>query len=1395
MEEYGNGEMCRFRKKKDIEADTTRPPVFPEEFLYKFITMDEGEPRFTNADLMNALLIRADACAWHLSVLLEKVNENNAKVMRPEITAYFTRLMAYLKFLTYDHRPYDAAYEIGRLLCVLETKFERTREVIQEVISYLAIVKRSFLPISKDPVFVTSRAVTAYVFSHFISLSELPFATPERDVESFADLCQTFLDNGLALKDQVQKYLFSVGDVELKLKLQKHLDFIFKHHLSSLVTFRKITDSSPFKDLDPSIILHQDSCNTMMTSMTEFSRVLWEDRKALPEEVLNEFLEQAAEIARQALEEENNNSTIVSTLSDFAKVVSLNLPGLIGVHRQMFTMVLPAIDALKESFRRAHTFTSSQTVFDLIRIVVILVIDQPEVLAEEAAKVSMLIEGTCDHVFSLFISDAEMFELDTEEACDANKCALARFVISAMERDTEGMAPPQILELLYPAFALQHILGRAVSEYISIFLKFYALYHWFVHALTARALFQIRRDAEEESLALSEGSRKALSEVKHLHPMTFLIPSDLKRFFDPAVSELLKDDALEKHSFLPILQIVAEKSYGVPEFSGLDRQERARILVEGTCAMTEACVNPLSMSLLADPQRSMLVFHQAFSAIMFLAKTLRQLSKVPGFFEVPRYWLESRVFVYNLIAQSQQLFEACVPPATMHNEITSFMKFLTGLDTIVAEIDLTVMCPVEQFEVPEPLNVQGAGDRRYDLASIMSEYRVMKNELVECIVLREKENSEATVANINVTCQELIYLVNYVCPELGLAPKIAAGMDHLSRMAPRLWTYQLSQLHVRDALEQVDAAIDEAIDAVSQKMYEPVTVADLKAAIQRTIEEDFPLEDRKVFIHKFASVLKKEVDANTDIEEEADLYSELLNLLRDNSLLELKRSSEAMSNNNAFENCIEDSPYARMVVAVDDAVELLDSSNIFVWYSKGVKEIAEEVKKEPYSDKVIDAFQALTSGINSSIVAGEEALAVVRENIEQARPLLQQSEAMELLDDSARGAAASIPQITALFQEFTEQVLKNTAFSGNSLIYKDSILQIVASFYKEFLTQDWPVEKFAEVCQIAAAPLPSDYSSSHLSEALLRIRRVLRAVRLHNETAHPRFITDTERTLNQLELSLRQAFGSAEVKQQARIAKQRAFIDGYIERLAKVRPGQIKTFVIRLIQNLALDINSYQNSSFEADSLSRSILRLCDGLQSPSKAEHVSAVVRWVESVERGVLPVDVDELLEILRGIEATLKRSEGGLFAYDESELVTIAMGLSAALSQLAKIRDSLSLIKNMHKMFPLKDPLTNFIVTILRSLEAYADEIHIFRAVSHPVLGMIKSVPPMCIKLEQLIESAFMLTPNVSRLASESAEMISAFVSSCPGDLVDTARVEAEEPIKLLQVLSEETKPEVE
>jgi len=170
------------------------------------------------------------------------------------------------------------------------------------------------------------------------------------------------------------------------------------------------------------------------------------------------------------------------------------------------------------------------------------------------------------------------------------------------------------------------------------------------------------------------------------------------------------------------------------------------------------------------------------------------------------------------------------------------------------------------------------------------------------------------------------------------------------------------------------------------------------------------------------------------------------------------------------------------------------------------------------------------------------------------------------------------------------------------------------------------------------------------------------------------------------------------------------------------------------------------------------------------KKAQIKALKDWITRVERikeitPLIPIDFERLKEILDNLLRKLKQSEDDAnMMLLEDSLIPIATELATGLAKLGGVRDSLILVKDMHTLFPIKQPLFEFIMSLMRELEAYADELH---TVPNQVHKMAIEIPNMVDALNLLIEASF-VKKTLSDLADDAAKSIENFSNACPDDL---------------------------
>jgi hypothetical protein len=139
-------------------------------------------------------------------------------------------------------------------------------------------------------------------------------------------------------------------------------------------------------------------------------------------------------------------------------------------------------------------------------------------------------------------------------------------------------------------------------------------------------------------------------------------------------------------------------------------------------------------------------------------------------------------------------------------------------------------------------------------------------------------------------------------------------------------------------------------------------------------------------------------------------------------------------------------------------------------------------------------------------------------------------------------------------------------------------------------------------------------------------------------------------------------------------------------------------------------------------------------------------------------------------------------GLFTYDQDDLVAIAVQFSDAIAALSNLRHEVSLVRDVHRLYSARAGFLNALTTVMRALEAYAEEIQTFPVHAHPLLGIIKTIPVMCYSLADVVEDAFMEIVEKGKVDAASAA-VADFIESCPASIRETMGAILQGPTKLL------------
>ena len=1374
-----------FRTKEDIENDKNRIEYFPTDFIYDFINMDEKEERIQYSECMQALFVRADACAWHLSVLLSKVTKNNAKLLRNEITAYYTRLMAYLTWLTYDQRPYDVAVPIGEMIPTLEETFEKARATIRDVCQLMGTVRKMFVPISNDPIYLAAKEVIGYVIGHLFSYIEMPYATKDKNTEPFDDLIKKFLENSLLLKEHINTYMFTVGDLAVKKSMQTCLDFVFMHHLSSLSKFPLIIDSSVLGQLDPTIILHQDSCNIMMSAIVEFSRVLWEDRKQLTDDQLQAFLEQAAQLVRTLLPIEKPLAVHIKAIEEFLKLVDLNLPGLTSTIRMCFLTFKEYAEKLIGSFERVKACELPHMLFQYVQTLSVLIFVHPDALMPEMSLTLQRLESIGKEAYLKLTSELPTFDLFYEEGKNPNAAALRIYVAENLKPEVEGKTIVDLVQSIFPVMSLQQIIGRVVSEWCTTLLRILVWQVVFVEGVAAKAIYYTRTKVAAGEWEASEDTKKKLGDLTNFDEYGIWLPVKNSEPILAVMKLLEADSALTgNEAFAPVMQILkfateANVYFTLPKVS---TPEGIKQLNDTISLMSQLFFSGFSALLRTNLPAAMTRFPQMYYTAVLFYNVLREMAFQPAYFQVPKLMIKMGRTLKALEYGAVSFFSSGKLNAIYMAKFQGFGKRIRRALLITEATDMTSLYPIEEFKKPAALDAKAKASRRTDMADLIADYRVLKNELVECLMLHEKENLEIVAERLGEAAGKIIALTNLVDAENQTGPMIASGFAKFAEELPVIYSYKQSAVHVRASLEKLDSAIDDAVDDTAGRLYEEVTPQRLNDLSESIEKEKWEPSDRAAFIHSFTELLQPMLSQLQDSEEMQVIF-DILNLVQDNEIGEVKFLVSTLSEpkSETLLKCIKDSKYCKYVRKIEKEAEKVEYSPCFIWYKAAVKKIAEILKFRNESDDGKEAMSKLANDLNETFSPDKQCLERCAKNIQDARSKLDIPE-LKALEEQCEHVQETMPKLIQTAESFDSVVLSSKDFNGMALTYKDSIRQIINFFYQEYLIQDWQVQPFVDVCSLALVPLSNGYSSETVADALIGARRLMRKLRLTERTVRASFVTECDKLLTKAEQAFREFYAKTKQAEDAHMRKHKTVVDGIIGTFEKLNDSNIKRFVVRLISNLSLDLSTM--NTFDSALMSQKAAELFNDLKaSNDRSVQVKALIRWVEGMDTGILPVDYERLLDILRKLLETLDAPEDeSMFSCDQDALIELAVKLSSALAQLGAIRNSLALVKDMHKLYSIKDGMLKYITTVMRTFEAYAEEIHVFPMSAHPVMGVIESIPVMCEKLENMIEASFMLT-YTKRHAEEAVDSLKAFVASCPKDVHDTMEALIEEPIQLI------------
>jgi len=1253
-------EKHRFRKKGDIYNDKKRPPRFPTGFIYDFIAPEgkEKEGLVSSAELMHALVIRASACAFHLDVLLHQVNANNAIFYEQEIIAYYSRLIAYLTYLTYDHRPFDSAWEVGKLLPYLSTEFSKAAEIIDQVVQLLKSAQAHFEAISTDPLYIASRHVVAYTLAHLFSYLELPYAASfkfellssivknelnsqkdsseienndnpnknnsennsentenvggkveeivkgekllEEIQKTFEPLVHEFFDKIIGLKELIGQYLFSLGDIELKKEMQAILDTIFRSHLQSITLLPPISKASIFHDVDPSIIMHQDSCNNVIASVLEFSKLLWEDKKQLDSDRLAAFLDQAAELCSQIINKINMNSIIVKTINQFAKIVEQNLPGLPTYLQLPFHGYLSSSSELSAIFERVSTFQQPLVCLKLLRVASYLIISQPVLLSHEAFQMKSDLLFLVQEFYKLAVNDVVAIELLADEVSSNDICALKCYIedsTPSLKKVSETNPGSKKLEVnlihnLFPLMALQFRLNRNIT--IAAENAVDALLIAYVSGVQsfALALFQFLNNSKNSNQNDSnDQTDKAQSEKSEKIDEYSILQMQPELYEKLGHSNNAPEDIMELTSLYKGLEL--EQFLPVPK-----THEEVRIQNDAVCWLNSTYSNHVYILLNSNKHLCSLQFPYYYLMMNIALKSMHNISLLNGYYNVPIY--RRRLVEFIPLAVSE-ILDIVKSNSFKFQALDSLRNIFAKLERVTKHTSLISIYPLQDFgnlnKITDEIVTNSLEKTPDDFATLMRTFRIARNELMETIEARDKKLILYTLKKIASALTLLITAGNRAFGRKNLEDNtfvrpILAGFSNLLAIIPKAYTYKLGTVIVRDALEPLETTVELLVEEIANSLYKEIDQAAALEEIQSTkaffekLDQNNNSQKRKEFSLEFLQLLEK-IDMKED-EDLPNIIVQLCQLLIDAEIGDLMDISETIGetegdydpSKNELVKLIVSNEYSKTALDVENTVAIVNNTCPYIWYHNLLATFSHEIHFN--YDKAIQNFK----GKNISEIL---------KKLQNFEHVISSYSILNKIEGKRREMEKREANLNQIYNSFKDFIQNDTSYSGYSLIYKDAADKIGRSFYDEYKIQDWDISKFESLTKTLLSPLTSEYTSTVISNTLLSTRRHLRSLRLLEKNAGVHFLVETERMLNRLEALLRDTFADNESRSLTVVERQKVIIDGYGQSLSRLNDSQVRNFVIHLMQNLSLGMTTFSLNSEpkkELDDISSSLLSL-----------------------------------------------------------------------------------------------------------------------------------------------------------------------------------------------------------
>jgi hypothetical protein len=784
--------------------------------------------------------------------------------------------------------------------------------------------------------------------------------------------------------------------------------------------------------------------------------------------------------------------------------------------------------------------------------------------------------------------------------------------------------------------------------------------------------------------------------------------------------------------------------------------------------------NEVSASLRVHLPTGMAKFPQMFHAAGLFADTVRAVALRPSYVRALDLLLRMGRMLENLEYAAISYFSSGAINTVQMTKFQKCGKWIRTGATFSKWTALASLYPLAPFKVPPPIDGAATAAKRADVADLISEYRIAKNDLTECLLLRENSNLESVAERVRGAATRILALLNFVVPQSKNGPAIPAGFAAFADSLPRLFGYRLAPTHLREALSPLDAAVDRAVAEIAEALYAVVTPARLAELAARVSRAAFAPAGRQKFVTAFLAKLSPRLGNAGAL---SQVFFDCLQSLEDNEVAQVAFLVQTLEDDLQAELApVLAGEYPAYAAALEGALEGVAYSDIALWFRTALETVVAAFKADDANLNAVRAVEALVADLEL-----RSSIELIARNVKTAASLFKHPQ-LAALEAQLAQVQAQLPLREEALSRTHTALASLTDLGGAGLIFNPAVRQLLNVFNREFRVQDWPAADLITLCDALTAPLAVQYEPSAVADSLVNARRLMRRIRLTRPSVQASFVTEADRLLTRLEGQLREHFIGKQRQQEGVLVKQQGIVNEFVETFRRLPESNTITFVVKLMRNLSLDITTAKG--FDAGGISRSVAQLFEQLSSSKdRAVQFKALLVWMESVATGVLPVDYDRVIGILRDLLARMDETvDEGLFTYGQDDLVAIAVQFSDAIAALNNLRHAVSLVRDVHKLYSVRSGFLNALTTMMRALQAYAEEIQTSPAHAHPLLGIIKSIPIMCTTLADVVEDAFTGVVEKGKVDEASAAVVD-FIESCPVSIKETMGALLQGPTKLL------------